>query len=164
MLVGLMSDSHGEHIMVRRAMAIFDQVGVEHVIHCGDVCGRQVFEEMVGRPCHFVWGNCDVPDGGTLGFLDSVGIAVPDSVPLRFELDGKRFAVYHGHEREALSMELLEDVDYVMHGHTHERRDEQIGSIRIINPGALHRAFPKTVATLDTQTDRLNYHIVDDGR
>ena len=47
--------------------------------------------------------------------------------------------------------------DYLLHGHTHVRRDERVGKVRIINPGALHRAREKTVAVLDTDTDRLTF-------
>jgi hypothetical protein len=164
MIVGIMSDTHGQHLMTRRALAIFDRVGVTEIIHCGDVCGREVFEELAGRAVHFVWGNCDLPNGVTRALLDTLGMTEPNGVPLRFVLDGKRFVVYHGHEREALNMGNLDDVDYVCHGHTHQRRDERVGPLRIINPGALHRAFPRTVATLDTESDRLIYHIVDHDR
>ncbi len=45
--------------------------------------------------------------------------------------------------------------DYLLQGHTHVRHDERIGKTRVINPGALHRAREKTVALLDTATDRL---------
>jgi predicted phosphodiesterase len=47
--------------------------------------------------------------------------------------------------------------DYLLHGHTHVRRDERVGKTRVINPGALHRAAEKTVALLDLAADRLEY-------
>ena len=71
---------------------------------------------------------------------------------------GKRFAVFHGHENEFLRTLKSPDADYVLHGHTHMRRDDRIGTCRVINPGALHRADPTTVATLDTDTDELRFH------
>ncbi len=157
MLVGILSDSHGRHLMVRRAVALFDRLGVQHLIHCGDVGSVNVFDEFVGRPLTFVWGNTDEPSGKLLAYLDKVGIMAPEAVPTRVELDGKRFAVFHGHERAFDHAERL-DVDYVLHGHSHERRDERIGRVRFINPGALHRARVRSVATLDTATDRLVFH------
>ena len=39
--------------------------------------------------------------------------------------------------------------DYLLQGHTHVPHDQRIGRTRLINPGALHRARTKTVATLD---------------
>ncbi len=158
MRVGILSDSHGRFEVVRRAMSLFDAHDVVHVIHCGDVGGIEVLEEMLPRPCHFVWGNCDLVDGAVRAFLQTVGLPDPASVPLRVELGGKRFAVFHGHEREARRMADIEDADYLLHGHTHLRRDERVGALRVINPGALHRASPKTVAVLDVGTDDLTFH------
>jgi len=149
--------------MVRRALSLFDEHGVEQVIHCGDVCGVAVFDEMVGRRCHFVWGNMDDRGGGIEAYLAETGLHPPAEIPLRLTIDGKRFAVFHGHESAAREMERLEDVDYILHGHTHKRRDERVGSVRIINPGALYRAANKTVAILDPSTDELTFHEIDAG-
>jgi len=144
--------------MVAKATALFDSLGVGHVIHCGDVGGEAVFDELVGREVTFVWGNTDVPTRGLLAYIESVGLMAPSEIPTRLELDGKRFAVFHGHERGfPAALDSLE-VDYILHGHTHLRRDERIGPRRIINPGALHRAAVRTVATLDTATDELRFH------
>ena len=163
MLIGLLSDSHGRHRAVRNATALFEELGVGHIIHCGDVGGMHVFDELVGRPLTFVWGNCDVPDSGLLAYLKTVGISVPAEIPTRIDLDGKRFAVFHGHERGFdVAIDTL-DVDYILHGHTHVVWDERINDKRIINPGALYRARPKTIATLDTAMDQLNFYEIKDA-
>lgn len=158
MRVGILSDSHGQADIVRRVMTLFDACGVDEVIHCGDVGGSAVFDELVGRSCHFVWGNCDQVNGGLRAYLEGVGLRPPADVPLELTLDGRRFAVFHGHEPQAAGMESLRDVDYCLHGHTHVRRDERVGRMRIINPGALFRARVKTVAILDTGSDALVWH------
>lgn len=163
MLIGILSDSHGDHHSVRRAMAIFDELGVGHIIHCGDVCGTGVLEEMIGRNLTFVWGNMDEPSPGMDGYIKALGLRPPGAPPERLEIDGKRFAVFHGHERGFDRAVAGLDVDYILHGHTHVRRDERIGSRRIINPGALHRAAVKTVATLDTETDELRFHEIEES-
>ena len=158
MHIGILSDSHGDHLIVRRAMALFDKEGVDQVIHCGDIGGKDVFDELIGRPCHFVWGNCDRPSAALRSYLETVGLTEPGEVPLRLTLGGKRFAVLHGHEAAASRIESISDADYVLHGHSHARRDERIGTVRIINPGALYRARTKTVAILDPATDELTFH------
>lgn len=144
--------------MVRGALSLFDKHGVERVIHCGDVCGVEVFDELVGRNCDFVWGNMDDRDPGLDAYLETVGLTPPAAVPLRLTIAGKRFAVFHGHEPAARNMERLTDVDYVLHGHSHRCRDDRVGSVRIINPGALYRAATKTVAILDPVADALAFH------
>jgi putative phosphoesterase len=161
LLIGILSDSHGQFLIVRQAVALFDQLGVSHIIHCGDVGGQAVFDELVGRRVSFVWGNMDTPSGGVLAYVETVGMTAPESTPVRITLGGKRFAVFHGHERGfRRAIETL-DVDYIIHGHTHTPRDEHVGSKRIINPGALSRARRITVATLDTATDELLFHELD---
>lgn len=162
MLIGILSDSHGQHLAVGKALALFDEHDVEYLIHCGDVGGMEVFDQLINRPCTFVWGNCDMPGPGIEDYLRTVGLSDPTDVPTHLELDGKRIAVFHGHEKGFdLALRTL-DVDYIFHGHTHTRRDERFGKKRIINPGALHRARPKTVAILDTITDELRVHEIAD--
>ena len=140
-------------------MALFDQLGVSHIIHCGDVGGMNVFDEMIGRPLTFVWGNTDMPSGSIYAYLDVAGIKPPFDVPVLITLDGKRFAVFHGHETVYERAAEL-SVDFVLHGHTHVNRDKKVDGLRFINPGALHRAARKTVATLDTTTSELTFHTI----
>ena len=163
MLIGILSDSHDRHLPVRQAIALFDKLGVEHVIHCGDIGGMEVFDEMLGRPLAFVWGNMDFPDTGLYAYLDTADLKPLDDGSPITQIDGKRIAVFHGHE--SLFHRAIEhlDVDYLFHGHTHVVRDERVGGKRIINPGALHRAARKTVATLDVELDKLIFHEIRDG-
>lgn len=158
MLIGIISDSHDQHEIVRTAMVLLDRLGVQHVIHCGDVGGQAVFDELVGRPVTFVWGNMDSGQRQLEPYLEGAGIRPPSAVPTQITLDGKRIAVFHGHERGFADSPFALDVDYILHGHTHVARDESINGVRVINPGALFRARPKSVATLDTATDELVFH------
>lgn len=158
MIIGILSDSHGRHLMVRKALTLFDTLGASFIIHCGDVGGTPVFDELVGRDCRFVWGNTDEPENGLLTYLKTVGLRAPDEIPTRLDLDGKRFVVFHGHEREFQRDPSAWNADYVLHGHTHVTRDERLGRTRLINPGALCRAKPLTVATLDPVHDELVVH------
>ena len=158
MLIGILSDSHGQYLAVRQALALFDKLGVSYIIHCGDVGGSAVFDELIGRRVSFVWGNMDLADDGKLAYLEAIGIKPPSELPVKLELDGKTFAVYHGHENGFDQAAKTLDVDYVLHGHTHTPRDQKVRGKRFINPGALHRTRRKTVATLDTATDTVTFH------
>jgi predicted phosphodiesterase len=70
-------------------------------------------------------------------------------------VDAKRIAFTHGHELPAMRAAVTGGAHYLIHGHTHELRDERTAGTRIINPGALHRAPRFTVATLEPATDQL---------
>jgi putative phosphoesterase len=161
MLIGIMSDSHGKVARVRAACALFEPLGVQLIVHCGDVGGQGVFDELVGRNCRYVWGNTDEPDGSLRAYLQAVGLPAPTSIPLVIEADGRTLHVYHGHEPEFARELRRPQADYILHGHTHAARDERISGARVINPGALHRAFHYTVATLDTARDQVEFHTID---
>ncbi|MCP4247386.1 MAG: YfcE family phosphodiesterase [bacterium] len=164
MVIGICSDSHNCPGPLRRALAIFDEVQAQRVIHCGDVGGQATFDELVGREVRFVWGNTDSPNAALRAYLQTVGLTPPNEVPLLVEWAGKRMAVFHGHEHGFRNAARSLDVDYIFHGHSHLRRDERIGAVRIINPGALHRAAIYTVATLNLATDELRFHEVRHGQ
>jgi uncharacterized protein len=159
LIVGVMSDTHGNHLAARKAVEIFKRVGVGHIIHCGDVGGEGVFDELIGHPLTFVWGNTDEPNQALAAYVRALGVALPNGVPAQVELGGKRFAVFHGHEKQFRSCKLLK-VDYVLYGHTHEADVEVLDGKCFVNPGALFRANPKTVATIDTQSSEIKFHAV----
>ncbi|RJP40640.1 MAG: YfcE family phosphodiesterase [Phycisphaerales bacterium] len=158
MIVGILSDSHGRCEPVRRALNLFDQAGAEYLIHCGDVGGMDVFDLLAGRACTYVWGNCDDPDPALERYVAGLGLPLPAAVPVVLTLAARTLAVFHGHERPFLSALHRPSTDYVLHGHSHVRRDERVGTARVINPGALHRARPPSVATLDLARDVLAFH------
>lgn len=160
MLMGILSDSHGKFRRVRNALRIFERERVQLIVHCGDVGGVEVFDEVVGLPFRFVWGNTDYYDQRLLSYLATVGITAPESIPMVLSAEDKRIAVFHGHE-DSFERTLQSPLyDYVFHGHTHVARDERVGDCRVINPGALTRTNRRTVAVLDTQSDRLTFHEV----
>lgn len=157
MLLGILSDSHGQVRRVAAAMEIFADRGVDMVIHCGDVGGIETFDPMVGRNLRFVWGNTDVPTPGLLAYLDTVGLSPPQTTPLELVLEERRIQVFHGHEPGFQKALDARQADYLFHGHTHVARDERCGATRVINPGALHRATQYSVATLDLCTDEVTF-------
>jgi hypothetical protein len=160
MIVGILSDSHGDAAMTRQAVDLLRERGAQALFHCGDICGESVLDALVGHQAWFVWGNCDVPDASMRGYVESIGLPWP-SVPVRVELDGRRIAMLHGHEREFDRVARSGDVDYLLFGHTHVFEDRRMDRVRLINPGALHRARVKTVATLNLRTDALTFLTVE---
>lgn len=153
MRIGILSDSHDKSEAMAAAVALLGRHGAEFYLHCGDIGQANMLDHLAGLKAAFVWGNTDYDRLNLDRYAQKLGIWCYGSFG-DLSLDGKRIALIHGDD-DRLRRRLLEDqqFDYLMQGHTHIRADQRIGRTRLINPGALHRANPKTVALLDTQTD-----------
>jgi putative phosphoesterase len=156
-LIGILSDTHDHADVARIAVELLGRKGAEFYIHCGDVGGQEVLDELAGKPAAFVWGNNDWDRRALQRYADGLGIACYGAMA-DLTLDGKRIAVLHGDDLR-LKKQLLDGqrFDYLMQGHTHIPLDERVGKTRVINPGALYRAREKTVALLDTAADVLTF-------
>lgn len=162
MLIGILSDTHDQAARTRRAIELLIAAGAEYFIHCGDITEEPILDLLAGLPAAAVFGNNDMDRPALTAYGQHLGINMLGTIGI-LDLGGKRFAVTHG-DRGGLIRSAMETpgVDYVLLGHTHVIRDERLKSIRMINPGALHRAALKTVATLDTATDHLQIIRVDE--
>jgi len=157
MRIGILSDTHDR---VPAAQAALDRLRAENVefyIHCGDVGSERILDLLAGLPAAFVWGNNDWDRPALERYAARLEIRCMGNFG-DLELGGKKFAVIHGDDFKLRKRILDEQThDYLLQGHTHIRSDQRVGRTRCINPGALHRAKEKTVAVLDTDTDRLTF-------
>jgi putative phosphoesterase len=157
MLLGILSDTHDQYDRMGRAVRTLKERGAEFFIHCGDVCQPRLLDHLAGLPSAFVWGNCDWDRMALQRYGDNLSVPCYGAFA-DLELAGKKIALTHGDDRIRMAHVLnAKEHDYLLHGHTHVRRDERIDNLRIINPGALHRAAEKTVALLNTDNDRLEF-------
>ena len=121
----------------------------DEIWHLGDVCAKSILDELraVGPPVTIVRGNCDTNSDW----------------PLIIDLGrgGVRFRLVHiPPEPRTLS---AEDVDVVLHGHTHVPRDERRGNVRFLNPGCVtrpNRGLPPSVAWLRIADGKINWRLV----
>jgi putative phosphoesterase len=157
MIVGILSDTHGRADMAAKAVDVLLQNGAEHLIHCGDVGSREVLDAMAGHPAIFVFGNNDCDFCGLSQYAKDLQITCGNTHG-KIQLDDKKAVVTHGDDQVLVRRLIREQqIDYLFLGHTHEKHDERVGKIHIINPGALYRASLKTVAILDTSTDGVRF-------
>lgn len=156
-VIGIVSDTHEDVRMIRKAVRIFKERLPAFVVHCGDIISPPVLEHFAGVPLRLVYGNNDGERSGLkkkcaeLGFVD-----IDDTVT--FTHAGRSFFVNHGTRlstiEEAADSQLY---DYVLHGHTHEQRNELRGKTRIINPGALFSADSFSIAFLEPETGAVEF-------
>ena len=175
MILGILSDTHGCSARTAHAIRVLQEAGAEAFVHCGDIGSEAVFDQLAGLPAWFVWGNSDTPGPILKRYVQSLGLTLPEEIPLWLELAGKSLIVFHGHEPQfhpiaelhrigdSQRLKQIIGADYLLFGHSHVAFNERIDSFRAINPGALHRARPYTVATLDLTQDIVRFwQITDD--
>ena len=154
-ILGLLSDTHDRLAAAQLAIQTLHANGAQYLLHAGDVGREPIIDLLAGAPAAFVWGNNDFDRVGRSAYAAHLGVNCMDVLG-ELELDGKKIALAHGDD-DKLVRRILDEQrhDYLITGHTHVRHDRRIGRTRWINPGALYRAGIKSVALLDTVTDKL---------
>lgn len=131
----VLADTHDKLPANVKALA----AGADEIWHLGDVCAPNILKEieMFGPPVAVVRGNCD---------------SNPEW-PLTLDLkrNGIRFRLVHIPPDDS-----PENVDVVLHGHTHVPRNEFVNGVRFLNPGCVtrpNRGAPPSIAFLEIAAD-----------
>jgi putative phosphoesterase len=163
MKIGLISDTHGQRARTAQAIRLLQAADVQAVLHAGDVGDAEILAQLgaafglQGLPVHAVAGNVDGWDDAITRFPASEGVRM-HVTSADLELGGQRVFMTHGHHHQLLEQAIAAGRhNYVIHGHTHVRRDEQVGPTRVINPGAVQRSPEPGVAVLDLADGRLTF-------
>lgn len=152
MKIGILSDTHNQTATTAKALKLLSEQGAERILHCGDIEDPHIVDLFAGVETHFVFGNCDLRRGELRQAIARAGATLHEPFG-ELSLAGRSLAWIHGDDHGLfLQLQLSDRYDFLFHGHTHEARDLQVGHTRIINPGALHRAKPKTCVVLDLST------------
>ncbi|MEE4361988.1 MAG: YfcE family phosphodiesterase [Pseudomonadales bacterium] len=155
MRIGIVSDTHNHRPNVARIVELFNGASVDRVIHTGDITQARTLEIFAGldAPLLGVFGNNDLGELPSLAATASaLGFHFVDP-PLRLVWHGRRILVVH--DPLDLEAEALDEIDLVLHGHTHRHRLERDGGRLTFNPGecAGHMAGLNAVGIVDL--DRL---------
>lgn len=145
MLLGVISDTHGQLEMTALAVHAMKSMKVEYVIHCGDVGGTAIVPLFQSFSAHFVVGNCD--SAITLQMaVEAAGQTFHGRVG-ELSLEGRKIAFLHGDSHFAIQRLLTEgECDLIAHGHTHLAQWGTHGETVILNPGALTRCEQPSIA------------------
>lgn len=162
MKVGIIADTHDNLDTTRNAVAFLEEQ-VSKVVHCGDMVApftAKFFDSDFDF--YYVKGNNDGEwnlKETVEGFGDFLGKQGEVTI------DGQKLGVYHGTEESIVEL-MVESgkYDYVIRGHTHEKKLEEIGNTVEINPGGI--AIPGAeevlhVAILDLETGDIEFHKVE---
>src|SRR5437764_12650721 len=127
MRIGIISDTHG----LLRPEALRALLGVDHILHCGDIGGEEVLAALREvAPLTACAGNVDGFRCGDAGET------------ARARLGGLRFFLVHILDRprrprpEVLAELSREPADVVLFGHSHLPHDERLDGVWYFNPAS----------------------------
>src|SRR5215472_5202849 len=120
--------------------------GADEIWHLGDVCAEMILDELhaIGPRVMVVRGNCDSNFEWPL---------VVDLVR-----DGLKFRLQH-----VAPDRPPDDVDVLLHGHTHVPRNERRGRVLFLNPGCVTRpnqGAPPSVAWLEITDGKISWKLI----
>ncbi len=163
MKLGIISDTHDNLDLTREAIDFFEEQETDAVVHCGDMVAPFTAELFDRDSFDFyaVRGNND-GEWNLKSTVHAFGEFFNNVAEL--ELSGKSIAVYHGTEESIVdSLVLSGEYDYVLRGHTHEKKlREENGTIEV-NPGGIKLPGSEEefhVATLDLESGEIEFHKV----
>lgn len=149
MRLGVVSDSHGHVELTRPAIRMLASLEVDRVLHCGDIGSAAVVEMFSAWPTDFVFGNCDDNRAELTAAIAAAGQSC-HGVFGGLEIAGKRIALLHSDDRQRFQEALYSgEWDLVCYGHTHVAAIEKFGTTLAVNPGALFRAQPHSLAIVE---------------
>lgn len=118
----------------------------DEIWHLGDVCAESVLDELraIGPRVTVVRGNCDSNFNW----------------PLVVDLarGGLKFRLQH-----IPPAQPPDDVDVILHGHTHVPRNEKLGPVLFLNPGCVtrsNRGSPPSVAWLEIVGGKIHWNLL----
>lgn len=134
MRIGVVSDTHNNLRSVDRIVELFNQAGVDEVIHTGDITQAKTIERFRGlaAPMTGVYGNNDQERASLESAVAELGFHFVDP-PLRLAWQGRQILVVH--DPLEFDGHLTRDLDLALHGHTHLHRHEWQGGSLFFNPG-----------------------------
>ena len=150
---GIISDTHDNLPLFRRAIDFFNKESVKMILHAGDFVSpftARVFERFKGKFIG-VFGNNDGDKFALREFYKDIGEIYEDF--FMGEIDKRKVLLIH---KEKLVDFLAKsgEFDVLIYGHTHKKEIKRIGKTLIINPGECSGWLTgeSTIALLDPKT------------
>lgn len=151
MRIGVVSDTHNNLKNCQKIVELFNEAGVERVIHTGDITQARTLDVFahLNAPMWGVFGNNDQGERDSLDkAVSRLGFEIIEP-PLSLHWAEKRVVVVH----DPLELALVNTADYdvILHGHTHRTTIEYDGEQLTFNPGecAGHMPGRNSIGVLD---------------
>ncbi|MYF99100.1 metallophosphoesterase [Candidatus Poribacteria bacterium] len=160
MKLGVMSDSHDNVPNIIRAVEVFNDIGVDLVVHAGDFIAPFTLDPLVDLNCRVVgvFGNNDGERVVLAKKFEQIGEVHPNLAST--SLGDTTIAVMHYPEL-AIPIAKSGEFDIVVYGHTH-KIDIQKEQSLLLNPGETGgwTTGTATIAVVDLDTREAKIHEV----
>jgi uncharacterized protein len=148
MLLGVISDTHGHTHNTLNGLRMLDALGVTRVVHCGDI-GSPSIPKLFSVPTDFVFGNVDHDENELRSAILEAGHRCHDRFA-SLEIEGIRIALLHGDDIRRWNTTVNAGTwNLVCSGHTHRKELRWFNKTLCLNPGAVYRSTPHSVAVVD---------------
>jgi len=155
MLVGIISDTHDNLSMIKKAVNRLNKENVDLVLHAGDYVSPFVIPKFKTLKAKLtgVFGNND-GDHELLKkrFRENKNLEIRGTFA-KITVEGMKITLLHGENEELLNALIESDgFEVVVHGHGHHSSIRKKGNTLIINPGEVcgYLSGKSTLALLDT--------------
>ncbi len=136
MLIGVVSDTHNNIKNIKKIIALFNKEKVDFVIHTGDICNAKTFEKFSSLNCKLigVYGNNDRNELGLEDISNKYSFEFQEP-PKSINIGNRNIAIFHEPNLIDNFLSRNQDIDVVLHGHTHRYRKEINNDVLYFNPG-----------------------------
>lgn len=134
MLIGLISDTHENMPLIAKAVACFNEAGVDLVLHAGDLISPITAKEFRNLKARMVavFGN---NDGEHMLWRERIsGWGEVWDGDYETVLDGCRVLMMHA-PRHLEELAASQAYGVIVYGHTHQSDRRMVGTTLIVNPG-----------------------------
>ena len=144
--LGVVSDTHGQVRYSQAAVRMLESLDVQLVLHCGDIGTPAIVDLFTPWPTHFVFGNVDDDRAGLRAAIRSAGLVCHERFGA-LTIGDLRVAFMHGDDTRLFTETIRNGAwDLVCYGHTHVADQHLQGRTLVLNPGAIYRATPHSIA------------------
>ena len=150
MRICIISDTHDNLAEVRKLVDKLNCLDCGMLIHCGDICGPGVLQELARLRCevHCCFGNMD--DKGQVSKAAAETRVRCHGEKGMLEVEGRKIGFVH---LPNLAYKMAESGEFhvVFYGHTHLVNKEYIGKTLFVNPGEIQgRKWSPSFALYET--------------
>jgi hypothetical protein len=136
MLIGVVSDTHNNLKNIELIISLFNNEEVSLVIHTGDICNANSLSQFSKLNCQLigVYGNNDRNENGIKEVAKKENFQFQEP-PSLISIKNRKIAVFHEPDFIDNFLDENQNIDIVVHGHTHRYRNETEKGILFFNPG-----------------------------